>query len=118
MKTILKITVLIIGLGLNSCSDFLDTVPEDFVSPINFYENKDQLNLALNGVYDPLGHSRLYGNNMAGRLGLDGDEAFFARSGQLDGPSVNNTSTVDRGVSGFWEQCYAGINRANITKGN
>ena len=37
-------------LFLASCS-LLDTEPQDFVTPSNYYNNETEMNTALNGVY-------------------------------------------------------------------
>lgn len=113
MKKIIKTALVLTVLSLNACSDFLDTKPKDFVSPINYYETEAQLNTALNGIYDPLGNAALYGDQMLGRMFLDGDEAYSTRT-ITAGPAINSNAPSDNTITNFWLQCYSGINRANL----
>lgn len=114
MKKILFILLTGMLSILSSCEKFLETTPQDFVSPVNYYETKTQLNAALNAVYDPLGNASLYGDRMLGRMGLDADESYRASTSELTGISVYDVSVSDVFVLGFWRQCYEGINRANL----
>lgn len=55
----LVLTVLLCACGasmlvLQGCGDTLTQTPENFISPANFYQNKDQARAALNGVYKTL----------------------------------------------------------------
>ncbi|WP_026904194.1 RagB/SusD family nutrient uptake outer membrane protein [Pedobacter glucosidilyticus] len=113
MKKIKIIAVILLVLTLNACSDFLDTRPKDFVSPVNYYETEAQLNTALNAVYDPLGSSALYGDLMLGRMSLDGDEGYYTRV-ITAGPAIYSNAPSDNNITSFWQQCYNGINRANL----
>src|SRR6476469_2553472 len=113
MKKIIRTAIVLTVLSLNACSDFLDTKPKDFVSPINYYETEAQLNTALNAIYDPLGNAALYGDLMLGRMFLDGDEAYYTRT-ITSGPAINSNAPSDNSITNFWLQCYSGINRANL----
>ena len=49
------IKLFILGILLHSCSeDFLETVPQDFITPETFLENEAQIEILLNGVYHQL----------------------------------------------------------------
>ncbi len=114
MKIFYKITVVVLLLVSSSCNDFLETSPEDFFSPENYYENENQLNAALNGVYTTLANQALYSNNMLGRMGFEADEGFCSNATELFGVAGYNVSTNDLKVQRFWQALYAGINRANL----
>lgn len=111
-RAFLLITVLFL-IGFSSCKKFLNTDPEDFLSPKNYYETEKQLNTALNGVYFTLAHQSLYCNNMLARMGIEADEGFCSNAAELTGVAGYNVSTTDAKVTGYWQALYAGINRAN-----
>lgn len=113
MQNIRYIPVLLGLVMLTSCSKMLDKKPQDSLTPDTYYQTEEQLNFALNAVYDALGNSALYGNWMHGRMGLDADEGFYSYSSQNSGPSVCAVSAADPQVANFWRVCYDGINRAN-----
>ena len=114
MKALIYILTAGCLLTLQSCKKFLDSEPQDFISPVNYYENEAQLNTALNAVYDPLGQPNVYGDRMLGRMGLDADEAYFTRATELTGVSVYDVSVTDPFINNFWRELYDGINRANL----
>ena len=58
MKKITIISSLCV-LFLASCS-LLDTEPQDFVTPSNYYNNETEMNTALNGVYATLANTTLW----------------------------------------------------------
>ncbi len=109
---------LIIGMLLISCEKFLDTTPEDFLTPKNYYETEEQLQNALNGVYATLRSPYLYGNNMLGRMGLEADEGFNSFTNELATVGGYNVSTNDIKIETFWKELYVGINKANLLLDN
>lgn len=113
MKKVLIWMMVLLFTGLTSCKKFLNTNPEDFLSPKNYYETEAQLNTALNGVYSTLASQNLYCNNMLARMGIEADEGFCSNTAELAGVAGYNVSTTDAKVRGYWQALYAGINRAN-----
>ncbi|NGM62143.1 RagB/SusD family nutrient uptake outer membrane protein [Sphingobacterium sp. SGG-5] len=105
---------LIIGVLLISCEKFLDTTPDDFLTPKNYYDTEEQLQNALNGVYATLRSSYLYGNYMLGRMGLEADEGFSSFANELATVGGYNVSTNDIKIEAFWQELYVGINKANL----
>lgn len=116
LKYIIVIVVLIVF--VNSCSDFLDTHPKDYLTTVHYYNTELQLNRALVGVYEILSTPDVYGNSMIGRMGLDADDGYFNGNIPQGGVLVNNAMPVDLIVSNFWKKLYEGINRANILLAN
>lgn len=107
---------LLLTLGLFSCKKFLDTTPQDFLSPKNYYETEKQLGFALNGVYDPLGWNETYSYYYWAKLTIATDESFFNNNSPtaiVNGMVVNKTDAFDSEVSQFWRAMYQGIDRAN-----
>jgi starch-binding outer membrane protein, SusD/RagB family len=102
---------------LSSCKKFLDTKPQDFVSPEFYYNTEAQLNTALNGVYDILGKTAIYGDAMWEKFNVVNDEAYFNNSNPTaiaTGVRVQNFDASDVDVKALWAALYEGINRANL----
>jgi len=113
MKRILFIISLLISVVFVSCEKFLDKAPLTTLSPENYYDTPQQLNSALAGVYDILGNKLTYGDAMLGSMGLDGDEAYFARAAVTTDVRVYTVSASDAVIASNWRLWYDGINRAN-----
>ena len=107
------VLALLTCIGFASCEKFLDSKPKDFLSPVNYYNTEEQINFALNAVYDVLGQRGMYGDALISRMGTEADEGFYAvRS--FKGPQVYDFSSSDSYVTTLWQLLYDGINRANI----
>lgn len=110
---ILIIIVLIVsGLNLVSCTDFLEEDPVAFTNSNLFYKDKAQCVAALNGCYIPL--NKLYGAvNILLATELCSDLATQASSipevAFSISPSNPGSSTIT------WSQCYNGIMCCNNT---
>ncbi|MFT3822287.1 MAG: RagB/SusD family nutrient uptake outer membrane protein [Chitinophagaceae bacterium] len=104
---------LFLSAGLFSCKKFLDTKPSDFVTPDAYYTTADQLQTGLNGVYDILGNSNMYGRLAAYDIVATTDESCPRQTGV---PNIARY-IYDAGsteISGFWQYLYFGIERANL----
>lgn len=109
MKRLLYVLLIF---GSVSCS-FLDTEPIDFSSPETFYTNKDEVEMALRGVYASLAGYQLYGDNMLGRMGLTADLGYDSYSVDKRTIGVYQTSTTDPRLINYWQEAYKGIGLAN-----
>ncbi len=114
MKNILFI--LLFALSLNSCSDFLDTRAYDFVSPEEFYQNQNDAQMALAGVYSTLATENVYGNRYSCMISNVDDLSFYVRPSTQTVTHVygndHNTSNTD--IYNAWSSIYKGIESANI----
>ncbi|WP_432714934.1 RagB/SusD family nutrient uptake outer membrane protein [Pedobacter sp.] len=117
MKKILLLLLIPVLTGISSCKKFLETDPKDFLSPANYYNTEEQLNFALNGVYDILGQRAVYGDALISRMGTEADEGFYAVA-NFTGTQIYNHSTSDTYVLNLWQLMYDGINRANLVLEN
>lgn len=97
--------------GLAACKKALDTTPKDTLAPATYYNNAEELNFALNGVYDNLGI--LYGTVIHYRMGFEGDEAWYTRNSPSNGPQIYDFTAGHADIRAFWNNLYSGINRAN-----
>lgn len=115
MKTVLFYIAMVLALGATSCSKILDTTPQDFVSPVNYYNTESELESALAGVYDRLGDNRVYAQGMACYM-VFSDE-FFMKN-QMSGMNANIVDASTLELNRHWEALYTGIERANMLLDN
>lgn len=102
-----------------SCNKVLDKKPTDFVEPGNYYNSENDLNLALTAVYDLLGNEYLYTSSLWFQLGICTDEAFYAySSNSYSAPMFYQYDYTNVYITGLWQQCYIGIERANLLIAN
>ena len=114
MKTMNKIIISISCLlSVISCS-FLDVEIQNVTTEDNYYRTEGQLVEALDGIYAILNDSYLYGNHMLGRMGLSADLGYEYYKKDANTVGYYQASTSDVAVTGFWQSCYKGINRANM----
>ncbi|PRD48086.1 RagB/SusD family nutrient uptake outer membrane protein [Sphingobacterium haloxyli] len=118
MKKRYFIIVVLLLFHFAACKNFLETTPMDALSPENYYETEAQLRSALAGVYDRMGRPQTFGDQMLGRMGLEGDEGYYARSSARVGVAVYSTEPSDARIANNWEHWYEGINRANFLLAN
>lgn len=109
--------LLILSTGLCACKKFLATTPTDSLLPEEYYDSEAKLLNALAGVYYPLETASMYGNFLNSDYNVS-DEAFYQRSTQTTGVPAYNFDYADATVAGFWQQCYIGIERANMLIAN
>ncbi|MBZ4191413.1 RagB/SusD family nutrient uptake outer membrane protein [Niabella beijingensis] len=103
------------GVFLSSCSKILDKTPTDFVEPQNYYNSESDLRFALAGVYDPLGSEYLYASSLWFQLGNCTDESFYPNSSNsFSAPMFYQFDYTNPYISGLWQDCYKGIERANL----
>lgn len=111
MKGIQYFFIIIMAAGAVSCNKLLDTHPTDFIDPGAFYKTPEQLQSALNGVYNALGRQEVYGNNYIYMFNINTDESYgrtveLTTSYQYDAADAKNEL--------FWKGLYAGIEQANL----
>lgn len=107
------VTAVALCLSLNSCN-FLDTVPQDFVSPENFFKNKEEAFMSLTTVYNRLTRQEVYGNTYPLMVTGTDDLGYYDRNNVPIGIFNNNISTSDNDVLKLWQNLYEAINNANF----
>ena len=123
MKKYINISVIVILFTLVSCEDFLEPTPYSFTAPQNFYQNPEQAEIALNGIYHILSAGRVQGagNNSSFSRGLleilnTGADETGSQPNRNFRPTPYVQGTYEPTENGFeesWLYLYAGINRAN-----
>ena len=113
----MKINKIIPGILLvftvGSCS-YLEVEPTDFISPSTYFTKEIEAERALNGVYQTLTSKFLYGRNLVAELDLFCTDLCVQSSSSSIGVAYLDFTPSDPIVSGVWQSCYDGINRANI----
>lgn len=114
-------TLIIGGISFISCNNDLTEHPYTFIAPDKFYQSENEVNEALNGVYNRL--RNIYSSNS--QLYLANIELYTEQAWPSYNKNsmdllnrwydVNNASTgaSDRGVYKVWSTAYQCINRAN-----
>lgn len=120
MKHFNKILAVLILFIMGSCKDILETTPRDFLDPQEYFTKEEHIKSAITGVYAPLGTEAMYHLNLIGSLTNANDEVLrSAQTGTgLTGTMVYNYSASDAAITGLWDACYLGINRANTLLAN
>lgn len=118
MRTLKNLLILSILLTVSSCTNFLDTEPEDFLSPEFFYNNEEQIHTALVGIYNKMSDTRngapLYSSAYFTFMGTEGDDGLYRKGPErtLPGQFLYNPSSTH--VANLWRALYEGINLANL----
>ncbi len=120
MKIKSLFTILSVLTISTSCTKLLDTEPTNFTKVENYYSTPEELQTALNGVYENLGSNDLYGRDMLYGWNAQTDEAVFniyLSSHALAYAYYDyNSSTPE--IRAFWSTLYKGIYRANLLLAN
>ena len=94
----------------SSCEKFLDTEPTNFVTPN--YSDIKQLQTALAGVYDVLGHQDVYGDNIPYWFNVSTDIEYTNTGLANETAYIYNASSAL--ITNHWKTLYSGIYRANL----
>ena len=97
-----------------SCKKQLNTVPTDFITPVNYYTDANQLNKGLAGVYDILGDGATYGEELLSYMSYTNDEGIFIWAGTLIPPSNFSYASNEPTITSMWNALYRGIQNANL----
>ena len=114
MKQRILIFLLLASGFFGGCKSFLETEPEDFVTPDNYYNSEADLRRALNGVYNRLidNFGRMYSRGLYSYLAIS--DEFFYKNITINNIKVMEFDAGQLDVGRFWETAYQGIDRANL----
>ncbi len=114
MKSSYKLIVLCLFSFAISCNKLLDVQPKDFASSTNYYQNENELNLALNGIYNRLidNNGRMYSRGLFSFFAIS--DEFFYRNITVNNLRILDFDASDIDVGKLWEVLYSGIDRANL----
>lgn len=109
-----KIILLLTSIVLVSCSNFLDTEPEQAVSDEYSITDGKSADVALNGVYNKLASDNYHGVSFRFIANLSADNLRWVGNSpsnrEFDAHEVFATNTR---VEGLWNSIYSTINGAN-----
>lgn len=112
------ILLLIIGLTMIGCDDYLDVAPKDKQTAAQLYSSKAGFYTAANGIYDGLASNALYGKNMTWEaLDLMSKRYVTSQSSQRikDLAAGSFSSTYAAPVfDAIWQKAYQLIMATNI----
>lgn len=111
-KSVFSLAMLSLLLSIGGCEKFLDKDPT-FIVKENYYNNENDVNIGLAGVYDILGREDLYGGALPLQLNIS-DEGIYSRSATTTGLVVYSFDSSDPTIANFWKYLYEGIERANV----
>lgn len=105
--------ILLLAISFGSCKKFLDTKPQDFVSPENYFNTEDDMQRAINGVYNRLvdNYGRMYQRGLWSYLAVS--DEFFYSNVSSNNLKVSDFDASNLDVSRFWEVAYQGVDRVN-----
>lgn len=96
----------------------MNTVPEDFLAPVNYFNTEQQLNYALSGVYEIMADPALYSTAYISEMGTEADEGYSRWTAMVNGPQVYVFGAADTRITNLWRRLYEGVNRANVLLAN
>lgn len=104
--------------ALMSCEDFLNVAPETSQTPVNFYQNQQQIDEAVAAVYS---ENRDLINNVHWRFGENrSDNTSFQYNPTDRGGQPNEAidefvmDAANGRIADYWNISYSGISRANF----
>ncbi|MFD1628311.1 RagB/SusD family nutrient uptake outer membrane protein [Pseudopedobacter beijingensis] len=103
---------------MTSCEKFLEVEPTDFLAPSTYYRTPQHLEYALNGVYDMLGSTKLYGAQLHSRHNMQAEEGFYYSTATANMTETYDFEATNGEVEKLWEYLYIGVSRANIVLAN
>lgn len=112
MKTLYKILILVIALSFSAC-DFLDVETKGFIPTEKYYEDENDVYMALVGVYNPLASQSFYGRDWFFAFNSQDDLGYYDRNYSTEELFLNNFTYTNTRLNNLWTNLYGGINRAN-----
>lgn len=112
MKTIKNIFLGSTMLLFTACN-FLETTPNDFIDPDDFYKDDTEAFMGIAGIYNTLNSSNVYGEKYYQAVGTDDLTYYYTSSTAEVGLSNNNYTANDANLGAIWQGLYEGINNAN-----
>ena len=121
MKNIIKKTrllplALIVSMliGGTSCKNALDEEVYSFIAKENFYNDADDAEAAIYGIYNGLTSENLYGRWYFDLIHLTDDQVTIHRNSLFIQMDDFNYDAAHAYVEDFWTGLYTVINRANV----
>lgn len=115
---IFTILTVLVFFTFNSCSDYLEAEPKSFWVDGNFYSNKAEVGLAINGIYSQLANDEVYGWVFNVMIEAGTDETYTNDPTPTWAEAkYEHTSASDR-IKDVWLQFYTSIQLVNQLEKN
>ncbi|HBG42702.1 MAG TPA: RagB/SusD family nutrient uptake outer membrane protein [Porphyromonadaceae bacterium] len=99
---------------IGSCSDYLDILPDDQITDQTFWQTEQDVELAMNGIYNTLRNNFVYGYGGGYDACTPNAYQWAYWEGQQMQVGAGQIYSGSGGiVSSRWTYCYQGIYRAN-----
>ncbi|TLX76398.1 RagB/SusD family nutrient uptake outer membrane protein [Labilibacter sediminis] len=110
------IYAVVLGFVFTSCHDLLDVEAYSKLTDDNFWQNADDIEAGVNGVYDVLGdkNAGLYNKDLLLLNILSTDESYTTRNGGEKQISQFLYTPATSYLNNLWKGSYKLINRANV----
>jgi hypothetical protein len=118
MKRKYLIVFIAIVVTVASCKNYLDVKPTDFTTPETYFNNAEDLEQALTGVYSSLNNRGTFSRNLVYEFAHSSDEGFYKRNSLNENPATYNFGPTNSLVAATWAALYSGINNANLLLAN
>src|SRR5215211_4352021 len=97
-----------------SCKKILEVKPDDFLTPVNYFQTETQIDAYLNSVYDPLNDGTpWYREQFRTNLSEGTDESYNTSNVATPYPAHYSAVSSDANITGFWGSIYKGVDRAS-----
>lgn len=118
MKKVIKNASLIVfGIFMVSCNDYLDVQPEDKYIEDQVYSSKEGINNLLNGIYINITKPQLYGGNLTmSTVEILGQRYNLSNNGHVwysHNQYAYNEAAVKRDIENIWTNSYGAILNIN-----
>lgn len=123
MKNSIYIIFLSVVVLMTACSEFLDEIPKDSISPANFYNNAEDAIVAVNGAYAALRMNDYYSRYWVTSSSHASDGSFTRLSSTSDRAAIIQLNDAGMLVSNrynisTWRAVWQAVNRANAVIDN
>ncbi len=108
------IGLLVLGTG---CKKFLETTPEDFVTPQTFFTKEADAVAALNAAFDVLTRQYMYAGYYQCRM-LAADDVYATLTGLNYPGTLSMSASEPAHIPNRWNNLYAAIQYTNIVLDN
>lgn len=119
MKIYKLLIILLLLVGLNSCSGWLDLEPKDTTTETDLFQTGDGYRIALNGIYEQMAETSLYGKELSwGFLDVLAQTYMSYRLANITEyqAAVNYMYTNDKVkslIESIWSKAYNNIANCN-----
>ncbi|MBM1105832.1 RagB/SusD family nutrient uptake outer membrane protein [Aurantibacter crassamenti] len=123
MKNSIYLLLVCLATVFTGCEDYLEEIPKDSISPVNFYQSEEDAVAAVNGAYAALRVNDYYSRYWITSSTLASDGCFSRLSATSDRGQIITMNdagmvTSSRYNIAIWGAVWQAVNRANAVLDN